>query len=142
MKIEGWKPWEGGYLAMKVFSIAKGFYRFSRHSPPELSQKEVDRLRVITIWHETKDMELVCDTFGISRATFYRWLKRFDPRDLSSLREESRRPRQLRKPLWSYELMMAVRDLRTQYPRWGKDKLVVLLRDQGHRTSVSTVGRI
>ncbi len=32
--------------------------------------------------------------------------------------------------------------LRQQYPRWGKDKLVVLLRRDGVRVSTSMVGRI
>jgi hypothetical protein len=32
--------------------------------------------------------------------------------------------------------------LRETYPRWGKDKLVILLRAQGHAASASTVGRI
>ncbi len=127
---------------MKVFSIAKGFYRLSKHAPPELNQKEFDRLRALTVYKETEDVRLVCQTFGISRATLYRWLKRFDPKDLSSLREESRRPRRVRKPLWSRELVGVVKGLRERYPRWGKDKLVVLIRAKGHKTSTSTVGRI
>jgi len=32
--------------------------------------------------------------------------------------------------------------LREEYPRWGKDKLVVLLHDEGFTGSTSTVGRI
>ena len=127
---------------MKVFSIAKGFYRLSKNAPPELSQREFDRLRALTIYRETEDVKLVCETFGISRATLYRWMKRFDSKDLSSLREESRRPRKVRKPLWSREIMAAVKALREEYPRWGKDKLVVLVRGQGHEVSTSTVGRI
>jgi transposase len=127
---------------MEVFSIAKGFYRLSKNAPPELSQKEFDRLRALTIYGETKDVKLVCQSFGISRATLYRWLERFDPRDLSSLKEESRRPRRVRKPLWSRELVGAVKELREEYSRWGKDKLVVLLRDRGYQSSTSTVGRI
>jgi transposase InsO family protein len=127
---------------MKVFSIAKGFYRLSKNAPPELSQKEFDHLRALTIYGETKDVKLVCQTFGISRATLYRWLRRFDPKDLTSLKEQSRRPRKVRKPLWSWELVRAVKELREEYPRWGKDKLVVLVRDQGHMSSTSTVGRI
>jgi transposase InsO family protein len=127
---------------MKVFSIAKGFYRLSKKAPPELSQKEFDRLRALTVYKETRDVKLVCQTFGISRATLYRWLRRFDPRDLISLREQSRRPRKVRKPLWSRELVRAVKELREEYPRWGKDKIVVLVRDQGHEASTSTVGRI
>jgi putative transposase len=127
---------------MRVFSIAKGFYRLSKHVPPELNQKEFDRLRVLRIYGETEDVKLVCQTFGISRATLYRWLKRFDPKELTSLREQSRRPWRVRKPSWSRELVRVVRELREEYPRWGKDKLVLLVRDQGHEASTSTVGRI
>lgn len=127
---------------MRVFSIAKGFYGLSKHVPPELSQKEFDRLRAIRIYGETQDVKLVCQTYGISRATLYRWLQRFDSKDQSSLKEQSRRPRRVRKPLWSRELVRAVKELREEYPRWGKDKLVVLVRDQGHGVSTSTVGRI
>ena len=36
----------------------------------------------------------------------------------------------------------AVRRLRCQYPRWGKDKLAVLLSGGGIRVSVTCVGRI
>jgi len=57
---------------MEVFSIAKGFYRLSKNAPPELSQKEFDRLRALTIYRETKEVRLVCETFAISRATLYR----------------------------------------------------------------------
>ena len=127
---------------MEVFSIAKGFYRLSKNAPPELSQREFDRLRALTIYQETRDVKLVRETFGMSRATLYRWLKRFDPKDLTSLKELSRRPRRVRKPLWSRQLVRAVRELREEYPRWGKDKIVVLVRDQGHEVSTSTVGRI
>ena len=127
---------------MIVFSIAKGFHRVSKNIPPELTQKELDRLRAITIWQKTRDINLVCHTFAISRATLYRWIKQFDPKDLCSLKEQSRRPKRLRKPRWDYKLIMALKKLREQYPRWGKDKLIVLLNDQGWETSASTVGRI
>ena len=40
------------------------------------------------------------------------------------------------------ELVVAVRKVREQYLRWGKDKLVVLLHRQGFSCSSSTVGRI
>jgi putative transposase len=127
---------------MRVFDLRRQVYEVWRLGWTELSQKEVDRLRALRIWQETRDVGLVCETFGISRATLYRWAKRFDPSDLRSLRDRSRRPRRLRKPLWSTELVIALRDLRAQYPRWGRDKLVILLSDQGWKTSASTVGRI
>jgi putative transposase len=40
------------------------------------------------------------------------------------------------------ELVEAVLRLREEYPRWGKDKLVILLRREGFACSASTVGRI
>ncbi|MEM4721944.1 MAG: hypothetical protein QXT73_07805 [Candidatus Methanomethylicaceae archaeon] len=59
---------------MKVFSIAKGFYWLSKNAPAELSRKELDRLRALTIYGDTKKVKLVYETFGITRATVYRWL--------------------------------------------------------------------
>jgi putative transposase len=83
-----------------------------------------------------------CRRFGISRQTFYRWKRRFDRHDLTTLEERSHRPRQVRKPSWSAEVAEPVLALRKQYPRWGKDKLVVLLDRQQHKVSTSMVGRI
>jgi putative transposase len=85
---------------------------------------------------------LTCRHFDISAQTFYRWLRRYRPGDLTTLESRSRRPRRLRQPSWSIELERAVLELRRQYPRWGKDKLAVLLRSAGHAVSVSMVGRI
>jgi transposase len=127
---------------MRVLSIAKGFHKLSRQIAPELKEKERDRIRAITLWQRTKDMPLVCETFGMGRATLYRWIRRYSPKDLTSVKDRSRRPYSIRKPKWSYELIGAVKALREQYPRWGKDKLVVLLTRQGWKTSTSTVGRI
>jgi putative transposase len=83
-----------------------------------------------------------CRHFGISRQTFYRWKRRFRRHDLSSLEEHSHRPHKVRQPTWTSELAQRVLELRQQYPRWGKDKLVVLLGRERHRLSTSMVGRI
>ena len=85
---------------------------------------------------------LTCRYFGISRQTFYRWKQRYDPRALETMEPRSHRPRHLRQPTWTRALAEAVLRLREQYPRWGKDKLVVLLRRAGWRVSTSMVGRI
>jgi hypothetical protein len=67
-----------------------------------------------------------CRHFGISRQTFYRWQRRYDPYDLTSLEERSHRPCQCRQPTWAFSLEEKVLGLRLQFPRWGKDKLAVL----------------
>jgi putative transposase len=83
-----------------------------------------------------------CRHFAISRQTFYRWKRRFDKHDLTTLEERSHRPRQVRRPTWSTELAERVLQLRQRYPRWGKDKLVVLLQREQQCVSTSMVGRI
>ena len=85
---------------------------------------------------------LTCRHFGISRQTFYRWKRRYDPDRLASLEARGRRPRRLRQPTWGRELALAVLHVREQYPRWGKDKLAVVLRRAGWTVSTSMVGRI
>ena len=117
--------------SMKVFSIAMGFHYFAKRTYPDLSQKDLGRLRAIRLWLQTKAAILVCETFGVSRATLYRWMQRVHLQDLSSLKERSRRPRELRRPTWSHELIMAVKALCRQYARWGKEKLTVLLVPRG-----------
>jgi transposase InsO family protein len=127
---------------MRVFGLIRQFQRLSRYQDVKLTAKEQDRLRALALWQETSEVDLACQTFGLSRASLYRWRKRLDPKDLTSIQNRSRRPRRLRKPTWSLDLVEAVKRLRETYPRWGKDKLVVLLRREGFLTSTSTVGRI
>jgi hypothetical protein len=45
-------------------------------------------------------------------------------------------------PTWTTEQVLAVLPRREQYPRWGKEKLQVLLQHQRWRLSVAMVGRI
>jgi transposase InsO family protein len=61
---------------------------------------------------------------------------------LTSLEQRSHRPRRCRQPTWAFSLEEKVLGLRLQFPRWGKDKLAVLLRRQKLAVSVSMVGRI
>ena len=100
------------------------------------------RLKWMDHYQAHGNAALICRYFGISRQTFYRWKGRYNPRDLTSLEERSHKPKRLRRPTWSRELALAVLHLREQYPRWGKDKLAVLLRERGWEVSTSMVGRI
>ncbi|MGB6872678.1 MAG: integrase core domain-containing protein, partial [Dehalococcoidia bacterium] len=68
--------------------------------------------------------------------------RRYDPRHVESLEDHSHRPRHVRQPIYPVKLAEAVLKLREEYPRWGKDKLVILLRREGFASSASTVGRI
>jgi len=109
----------------------------------ELSRIGQLHLKWVTHYlHNGRNAAFTCRRFGISRQTFYRWWRRYDPHNLMSLEERSHRPHQRRQPTWTAEQAQAVLDLRREYPRWGKDKLVVLLGRKGLRLSTSMVGRI
>ena len=79
---------------------------------------------------------------GLPQSTLYRWHKALREEGPAGLGTKSRRPLRVRGPTWSAELSQAVLKLRERYPRWGKDKLVVLLRRQGWQVSTSMTGRI
>ncbi len=89
-----------------------------------------------------QNARLTCRHFDISPQTFYRWKRRFDPYDLTTLEDESHRPLKPRVPQTPPAIVEKLLALRRRYPRWGKDKLVVLLRRDGLTLSTSTVGRI
>ncbi len=108
----------------------------------ELSRAARARLAWMDFYRRQRNAALTGRRFGISRQTFYRWWRRYDPHDLTTLEERSHRPHRRRQPTWTPELADRVLALRRQYPRWGKDKLAVLLRREGRRVSVSMVGRI
>lgn len=113
------------------------------HGRGELSRTGCVRLRWLE-WHAAHgaNVSLTCRHFGISRPTFYRWQARYSPTALVTLENRRSRPRRVRSPTWTSELVEAVLKLRRQFPRWGKDKLVVMLRREGRMVSTSMVGRI
>jgi len=112
-------------------------------SIPKLSKQARQRLKWFDYYSSHgHNARLACRHFDISPQTFYRWKERYKPRHLESLEDRSHRPRHVRQPTYSAELVNAVIRLREEYPRWGKDKLVILLRREALDCSASTVGRI
>src|ERR1035437_7152239 len=94
----------------------------------ELSREARGRLAWMDFYRRCRNVARTCRHFGISRQTFYRWQRRYDPYDLTTLEERSHCSRRRRQPTWSFPLEEKVLRLRLQFPRWGKDKLAVLLR--------------
>ncbi len=128
---------------MQIKGIGMPRSRYLERGAVELSREARKRLAWFDYYESRgRKVALTCRHFGISRQTFYRWQRRYDPQDLRTLEDRSHRPLHRRQPTWSWEQAEQVRRLREQYPRWGKDKLVVLLRRQGWPVSVSMVGRI
>ena len=80
-------------------------------------------------WHRAHggNVSRMARHFGDSRPTVYRWLTRFERDRLETLEDRGSAPRRRRRSTWTLEQLVAVRTVRERYPRWGKDKLVILL---------------
>jgi len=127
----------GGYTVVHRLPAA------ARRLPraPQLSDRARFRLRCVEHAQRAGVVAAV-EVFGVSRATVYRWRRRYDPRNLTTLEPRSRRPRRVRRSTWTAAQEQAVRALREAWPRTGKAKLAHLLAGQGIALSVSMVGRI
>jgi transposase len=108
----------------------------------EFSREARVRLAWMDFYRRNRNPARTCRYFGISRQTFYRWQRRYDPHDLSTLESRTHRPHRQRQPTWTFPLAEKLLTLRLQFPRWGKDKLAILLCRQHLRVSTSMVGRI
>lgn len=107
-----------------------------------LSEKARVRLKWMDAFRECGNAAQVCRHFSIPLRTFWRWKRRYDPWDLKSLEDRSRKPkRSPRKTPWDAE--RTVLELKRAHPRWGASKLALLLRRRGgERLSTMTVWRI
>ena len=101
---------------------------------PELSREAQLRLKWMSHYlRQRRNASFTCRHFGISWQSFYRWWRRYDPQDISTLEGRSHRPRRLRQATRTPKVVDRVLALRRKYPRWGKDKLVVLLHQKVFR---------
>jgi putative transposase len=109
-----------------------------------LSKAAKQRLKWMEFYasHGT-NARLTCRHFGISPDVFYRWKRRYKPGHLASLEDNTvnRRPKQVRRPTTDRLTVARIKQLREQYPRWGKKKIHALLEDEGYKVSQPTVGR-
>lgn len=73
----------------------------------------------------------LCRSFGISSATAYKWLHRFESEGAQGLVDRSRRP-QHSPTRTAVEMEETVTQLRAKHPAWGGRKLEKRLLDLGH----------
>ena len=124
-------------------NLPKSFYRIGQPTPaPEAAYRH----RVVAGWEALRQRGVpvseACAVMGEPKSNVYRWRTALRKHGPEGLVNRSRRPRRVRQSTWSAQLTQAVLQLRERYPRWGKDKLVVLLRRVGWKVSTSMVGRI
>ena len=91
---------------------------------------------------KTENFRALCQEYGISTKTGYKWRERFLSRGIAGLSEESRRPRSHALELKPEEVCEMVR-LKFAHPYWGPAKIRALyLRQHGEVASLSSFKRV
>ena len=124
---------------MRVYgAILPGAAHLAR-LPAELSETAKRRFKVI-LWYQEHGgkVRLTARHFGFSPDTISRWGWAYRAHGVAGLEPRSRRPRRVRQPQTSLAVVQRIRALREQYPRWGREKLRVLLAREGVVISAKT----
>jgi putative transposase len=101
------------------------------------------RMRLINaVLAEDDSMTALCEEYGVSRKTGYKWLSRFRTAGAAGLAERSRAPHVVP---WAITLAQAeaIMSLRQQHPNWGPKKLRAKLLARApapHWPALSTIG--
>jgi transposase len=153
-------------MGAKIWAVSGSLYSATNEEEPDMQIKSlriqayrswviddttpcdaIERLKQLDHFYRLKEQgiaePIALELIDWSRATFYRWQKRFQAQGLKGLITQSRRPHQARKPEWSTHQAQQVLQLRRRFPAWGKLTLWrILTRDHHCTLSVSTVVRI
>ena len=96
---------------------------------------------VVAVNRKQNSLSRLCQEFGISRPTGYRWWRRYQEAGVAGMEERSRRPEHSpgRTPA---ELEQRVVELRRLRPDWGARKIQCLLEREKVRLPAGTIHRI
>lgn len=127
-----------GYVLPGAISIARSAFLTG-----DLSERAKQRLRTLD-WHKSheKNISLTARHFGLTRWTVRNWQKKLDRLGPRGLNDESHRPKNLRQPTISWEIVSEVVRIRKQYPTWSKYKIQAIMKQKQLTVSASAVGRI
>ena len=74
-------------------------------------------------------MSELCERYGISRRTGYKWLDRYEADGPAGLQERSRAPRHCPHRI-DFKIAAVIVEARRQHPSWGPRKLVAWLEER------------
>lgn len=108
-----------------------------------ITEKAKQRLKVVD-WLRAHDnnISLAARHFGLNRETIRIWLRKFRQAGMLGLNDRSHKPKNIRKPTISWEIVNEIVKIRKQYPAWSKYKIRRILSRQNIVVSASTVGRV
>ena len=111
---------------MQVIFVGKWLSGYTKlcHPLPNLSQEARLRLKWMDYYqNHNNNASLTCRYFGISRKTFYKWFKRYNKYQLSSLESQDRTPKRKRQREITPNQELRIIQLRKRHIRYGKEKL-------------------
>lgn len=100
---------------------------------PNLSKSAKQKLKWMDYYRNCRNASQTCRYFGVSRKTFHKWYKRYNPHELLTLEEASRKPKHLRQWQVSRAEELRVLTLRKRHIRYGKEKLKVIYQNIYHQ---------
>src|SRR5215470_4885988 len=100
-----------------------------------------ERMRFVTDWErDLYSVVELCERYGISRKTGYKWLARYEGEGVDGLRERSRAPRQCPHRI-AADVAEAICAGRRQHPSWGPDKILHWLKSVTYLPGCSNTSR-
>jgi putative transposase len=111
--------------------------------PAEPSETAKRRFKVIQ-WYEEhgEKVRLTARHFGFSPDTISRWVQSYEEKGIAGLEPKSRRPHKVRQSPIPLATVQRIQALREERPRWGREKLRVLLAREGIILCGKTIDRV
>jgi len=111
------------------------------HGFPQSPLKPPGAIFKIIQWYyeQGEQVRLTARHFGFSPDTISRWVYAYAAKGMQGLEPGSRRPHKVRQPQTPLTTVQRIQALREQYPRWGREKLRVLLEREGIHISAKSI---
>lgn len=134
---------------MQIFGLHKSIYKLNHYIAPEenLTPSIMAIRDKVKTWQKLKSFKVpdqeIAKITGISRASFYRYLKQIKTYGLKGLERRSKRPKRFRVSKIASQIIELILKIRLESPTYGKAKIAVIIkRDFAVNLSESSVGRI
>jgi len=126
------ETWRNYFFETKPINIPERWTLLRSLGKDILSEKAQEKLEWIIFYHNIakNSAAYTASYFGINPKTLYKWIKRFDEKNLSTLEEHSRRPNKTRGWMVTKEEESNIIDLRKRNLEFGKKKLKVLYKKE------------
>ena len=137
--------WRNYFFETKPIYIPEKWTLLRSLGKDILSEKAQEKLEWIIFYHTIagSNVAYTASYFGINPKTLYKWLKRFDEKNLLTLEEHKRTPIKKRGWMVTFEEEANIKDLRKKNMEFGKQKLKVLYkREYGVDISTWKIERV